>query len=145
MIVVHTADSFVKITLAWDTATEDFAYFFIAENMKNDSISEELEVSSKTIFNKLLTPNQIAKYYSLTKNGIPANKDYFSWHNIGVKSLSFTDFAITANEESLTVLKEWLNIDPTVSNLQLYHFLRLLMLEFKLISSIEMRPTGKHF
>jgi hypothetical protein len=130
MIIVLAANNFVKLTLAWRTnqRSEDHSYQFAAVTVKNDDVSQEL---------------QLATFYSRTRNQNLIHLEYFNWHNTGVKSRRWTDFAIKANEDNITTLKQWLEIDSTLSNLQLYHFLRLLMLEFKPKSSLELFPTAQ--
>jgi hypothetical protein len=48
MIIVLAANNFVKLTLAWRTnqRSEDHSYEFTAVTVKNDDISQELQVES---------------------------------------------------------------------------------------------------
>jgi hypothetical protein len=127
MIIVPTANNFVKLTLAWSWERNgNYPYLFTAVNVQNDATSEELELAT-------------FRYCTGHRHSNPQN-DFFSWHD-GIKLRYCTDFAVTPNEENMMLLKQWLNLGSAVSELQMYHFFRLLMLEFKPLSLLEMKPT----
>jgi hypothetical protein len=128
MIIVPTANNFVKLTLAWSWERNgNYPYLFTAVNVQNDATSEELELAT-------------FRYCTRHRHSNPQN-EFFSWHD-GIKLRYCTDFAVTPNEENMMLLKQWLNLGSAVSELQMYHFFRLLMLEFKPLSLLEMKPTG---